>query len=58
VIRSVSHRVVQALGLILLVCLGVRIAAWLIEPILPALGVLVVLAVVGYWLLGGPRSKH
>lgn len=52
-----SHRVLQALGLILLVCLGVRVAAWLIEPILPALGVLVVLAAVGYRLFGGARSR-
>lgn len=51
-----SHRVIQALGLILLVCLGVRIAAWLIAPILPALGILVVLVGIYHWLLGGPRS--
>ena len=52
------QRVIQALGVILMVCLGVRIAAWLIAPVLPALGVLVVFAVVGYWLLGGARTRH
>jgi hypothetical protein len=53
-----SQRVFQALGLVLLICLGVRIAAWLIAPILPALGVLVVLAAIFWWLLGGARSGH
>jgi hypothetical protein len=54
----VLQRVIHALGLILLVCLGARVAAWLIAPILPALGILVVLASVGYWLLGGARSSR
>jgi hypothetical protein len=52
------QRVVQGLGLVLLVCLGVRVAAWLIAPILPALGVLVALAAIGYWLLGGAHARH
>ena len=51
------QRVVQALVLVLLVCLGVRIAAWLIAPVLPALGVFVVFAGVGYRLLGGARTR-
>jgi hypothetical protein len=54
----VLQRVVQGLVLVLVVCLGVRIAAWLIAPVLPALGVLVVLAAVGYWLIGGARTRH
>jgi len=57
-VSFVPQRVIQALGVILMVCLGVRIAAWLIAPVLPALGVLVVFAVVGYWLLGGARTRH
>lgn len=43
---------VEKLGLILLICLGVRIGAALIEPVLPLLGVLFVAAVLGVWLFG------
>jgi hypothetical protein len=47
---------VDALAIVLLVCFGVRAGAWLVEPILPALGVLVVLAIVALWLIGGPHD--
>lgn len=52
------QRVVQSLGIVFIVCIAVRVGAWLIAPILPALGVLVALAAIGYWLLGGARSGH
>ena len=52
------EHVVRALILVLLVCVGVRIGAWLIAPVLPALGVLVVLIGIFWWLLGGARSGH
>ncbi len=47
-----SQRLVRAVGLVLTVSLGVRLAAWLIAPLLPAL---VVLAFVGgllLWMIG------
>lgn len=46
------RRLVEQLGLILLLCLGVRIGALLIEPVLPLLGTLFVAAVLALWLLG------
>ena len=52
------QRVVQALGLVLFVCVGVRTGAWLIEPVLPALGILFMLVVIAYWFFAGPRVKH
>ena len=51
-------RVVQAVALVLLLCVGVRLAAWLIEPVLPALGVLCMVVVVASWLLVGPRVNR
>jgi thiol:disulfide interchange protein len=50
-------RVVQTLGLVLLICLAVRVAAWLVAPVLPALGVLFLFALLGSWLVSGGRSN-
>jgi hypothetical protein len=54
------RRLVESLGLVLLVCLGVRIGAALVEPVLPLLGGLAVVAVTGLWLLGrhGPGGGY
>jgi len=43
-------RLLHSLGLILLVCVGVRVGAMLIEPVLPMLGGLVVIVAVAVWL--------
>ncbi len=45
-------RLLESLGLVLLVCLGVRIGAVLVEPVLPMLGSLVVVVAIGLWLFG------
>jgi len=45
-------KLVENLGLVLLVCLGVRIGAALIEPVLPTLGGLVVAGVLAVWWFG------
>ena len=50
------RKLVENLGLVLLICLGVRIGAALIQPVLPLLGGLVVLGLLGMWLLGGGRG--
>lgn len=50
------RKLVENLGLVLLICLGVRIGAVLIEPVLPVLGGLVVLGLLGMLLLGGGRG--
>ena len=50
------NRLLHALGTVLLVCLGVRLAAWLVEPVLPLLGGLLIVAAVGMWLLSGRGS--
>lgn len=54
------RKLVENLGLVLLICLGVRIGAALIEPVLPLLGGLVVLAVLAMWMLGrnGPGGGY
>jgi hypothetical protein len=54
---SLLHRAFHALGLLLVVCLGVRIASWLIEPVVPSLAVLLLLAVLIYFVVAGPRSR-
>jgi hypothetical protein len=53
-------RMAETLGLVLLVCIGVRIGAELIEPVLPLLGGGVVAIVVGMWLVGrnGPGGGY
>lgn len=51
-------RVVRTLGLVLLICLAVRVAAWLVTPVLPALGGFFLFALLGSWLLSGGRSNH
>lgn len=38
---------VRSLGVVLLVCGGVRLAAWLVAPLLPALAVLCFLVAIG-----------
>jgi CHASE2 domain-containing sensor protein len=55
--RPLMSRVTHALVVVLAVCVGVRVAAWVIEPVLPLLGALVMFAVIGYLLTGGPRFR-
>jgi len=51
------QRVVHALGLVLITCVGVRVGWWLVAPVLPSLGVLFVLAAIFYFLIVGPRVR-
>ena len=46
-----GKRVTSALGLVVLVCLGIRLSAWLITPVLPALGALCVVVAILFLLL-------
>ena len=46
------RRVTDALIVLLLVCVAIRAAAWLIEPVLPLLGGVAILAAMGVFLLG------
>jgi hypothetical protein len=50
-------RVLHALAVVLFVCLGVRLGAWLVEPVLPALCGLVFLVAIAYGLLVGFRTR-
>lgn len=54
------RKLAENLGLVLLICLGVRIGAALIEPVLPLLGGLTILAVLAMWLVGrnGPGGRY
>lgn len=49
--------VVRAIGIVLVVCIGVRIAAAIIEPVFPALITLAVVVFVLSRLLGGPGFR-
>lgn len=46
------RKLVENLGWLLLICVGVRIGAALVEPVLPLLVGLVVAGVLGQWLFG------
>lgn len=48
-------RVLVSLGVVLAVCAGVRVAAFLIEPVLPLLGAMFMIVLVMWWALAGPR---
>jgi CHASE2 domain-containing sensor protein len=41
-----SHRISEALVTLVVLCLGLRLATWLVEPLLPALIVMCVVAAV------------
>jgi hypothetical protein len=53
----VTKRAREAIGLVLLICIGVRVAAWLIAPLLPALIVLAVIIGLFGYIVGGPRYR-
>lgn len=53
---SWRQRVLSALALLLLIAVGVRIVADLLEPLVPMLAVLLVLGAV-FWLVIG-RHRH
>lgn len=44
--------------MVLAICLGVRLAAWLIAPVLPLLGGITVVVAIAVWLMSGHRSGH
>lgn len=46
------HRVLAGLGTVMAVCVGVRIGAALVAPILPALIVLFFVSGILFWLVG------
>ena len=48
---SRTHRIMSALGSVLLVCGGVRLAYWLVNPLWPLLAVLGCLAAIGMVVL-------
>lgn len=54
------RRLAEQLGIILLICVGLRVGAALIEPVLPVLGGILVAAVLAVWLLGrnGPGGGY
>jgi hypothetical protein len=49
-------RIIEALSTVLLVCAGVRVAAWLVVPLTPVIAVFLFLALVVFVILFGPRS--
>ena len=50
------QRLLTAIVTVLVTAIGIRVAAWVIEPILPAITVLLVLSLIALVVLGGPRS--
>lgn len=55
-VRSMLDRAVKATGTILMVCLGVRIAAWLITPAVIMTCALLFVLTVLVWRGLGPRA--
>lgn len=50
-------KLLRALGAVLMVAVGVRVGAWILEPALPAVGVLLILVAVLLVVIGsGPKS--
>lgn len=49
------NRVMKAFGLVVLICVGVRVAAEVVAPVLPYLVALFVLAVIFWYFVAGPR---
>lgn len=46
------RKLIEAIGVVLLVCIGVRIGATLLQPVLPLLGGVVAVAIIAWWLFG------
>jgi hypothetical protein len=53
-------KLAENLALVLLICLGVRVGAALVEPVLPLLGGIVVIVALLLWLFGhnGPGGGY
>jgi len=51
-------RLANSLLLIVAICVGVRAAAWLIEPALPFIAGATLTVLLLWLLLGGPRSHR
>lgn len=53
-------KLTEAVGVVLLVCVGVRIGAALIQPVVPLLGGVLAVAIVAWWLFGrhGPGRGY
>lgn len=50
-------KLLRALGAVLLVAVGVRFAEWILEPALPAVGVLLILVAMVLVVIGsGPKT--
>ncbi|SHE78918.1 hypothetical protein SAMN02745225_01626 [Ferrithrix thermotolerans DSM 19514] len=48
-------KLIEAVGVVLLVCVGVRVGAALIQPVVPLLGGVVAVAIIAWWLFGRHR---
>ena len=55
--RPFLTRALRALGVVLVVCIGVRLGSWLIQPVLPALAVGVLLALLIQFVVRSPHSR-
>ena len=53
-----TQRILSALGVVLAVCIGVRVAAWFIAPLIPALAGLFVVTLVLVWIIVGPSMRR
>ena len=53
----ITQQVVRALGLVVLVCVTVRVLAVLITPVLPGLVVIFVMTWLILRMLAGPRDR-
>jgi len=53
-------KLLEGIGVVLLVCVGVRVGAALIQPVVPLLGGVIAVAIVSWWLFGrhGPGRGY
>jgi hypothetical protein len=53
-------KLIEAVGVVLLVCVGVRVGAALIQPVVPLLGGVLAVAIIAWWLFGrhGPGRGY
>lgn len=52
------RRIIEALGIVLAVCVGVAIAAALVTPLIPAIAAFLFMALIVFFVFGGPRAGN
>ena len=54
---GVMQTIVRAVAITLTACAAIRVASWLVAPVLPSLGLLLLVLVAAYLILGGRAAR-